>query len=203
MLCKQSFSHWTFTEVGRSPTSLCESGISEKWVVAIRCFCYVLFQLHYIQQKFYDINFLSLSHVCCKTLFLFGRILPFPGKKIRTTVEYGNDMGLLQEEEMECRNIQQEDFLAPCVPLVYFWGWCSEHTPKKKNSIDSTMAAKGLTQVVCILSSKNVASSQIKVVAVHACTVYLLQKTKLNKWIFFTLSMKRCLLEISWTREKG
>lgn len=142
LLCKQTFSHWTFTEVSRSPISLCESRISEKWVVAIMQFCYVLCQIHYLQQKFYkEINFLLLSDVCCKTLFLFGRILPFPGRKIRTTVERGNYMVLFQEEETECRNIHQEDFLAPSVPLVYFWGQCFEHVYHKK-SIDSTMAAK-------------------------------------------------------------
>lgn len=125
-LCEQSFSHRTFTEVSRSPASLCESRISENWVAAIMWFCCILFQIHYIQHKFYkEINFLLLSDVCCKTLFLFGRILPFPDRKITTTVECGNGMGLFQEEEMECRNIHQEDFLNPCAPLVYFWGWCS------------------------------------------------------------------------------
>jgi len=93
-------------------------------------------------------------------------------------------MVLYQGDETECRNIHQEDFLIPCVPVVYFWGWCSELISRTKN-IDSTMAAKGLTQVVCILSSKNSSSSQIKVVAVHACTVYLFQKARVNKWIPF------------------
>lgn len=75
------------------------------------------------------------------------------------------------------------------IPKEEYW----QHNGSKKH----------LTQVACILSSKNAASSQIKVVAVHVCTVYLFQKARVNNWILFTLSVLPYLLEISWTREKG
>lgn len=88
MVCKQPFRHWTFADASRSPISSCESSISDSWAVTIRQFYPVLFQIHYIQQKFYrEINFLSLSDICCKTHFLLERVLSFSGGKVRTTVE--------------------------------------------------------------------------------------------------------------------
>lgn len=49
--------------------------------IAIMWFCSVLFQFHYIQQKFYkEIHFVLLNVFASKH-FCFGRILPFPGRK--------------------------------------------------------------------------------------------------------------------------
>lgn len=81
-LCKQSFSHGTFTEVSRSPTSLCESRISENWVAAIMWFCYILFQIRYIQHNFYkEINFLFVIWYLVQNSFSLWKNSSFSWQK--------------------------------------------------------------------------------------------------------------------------
>lgn len=182
---QSSLSHRT-TEVSRSLTSLCKNRIKENWIVAIMHFCYISFQIYWIEQKFYkDINFLFLSDVCCKTLFLFGRILPFLGWKIRAPVQCGNDMGLFQEENSLGRlsgSLCSTDLFL----RMMHWTHIHKEAYQQHNGCKGPNTSSMYPIIQEYFSFTNKSSS---CACLHSVPIPENQSEQCEKWILFTLSV--------------